>query len=390
MKITNWNYPTNIIIGENKIFELKNVLESSNIKQPLLVVDPFIKQLDFFKQLLISLKQSNISIFCFDNFKSNPDLKDINNGINIINNDNFDAVIALGGGSAIDVAKTLALVAKQSRPLWDFEDVDNNYLRANKSKILPLIAIPTTAGTGSEVSRAAVISDPVSKTKRLIFHPQMLASHVILDPMTTITVPQNLTAATAFDALAHNLEAFFAPAYHPMADGIALEGCRLIKENLLKAFHDGSDINARQNLLVASSMGATAFQKGLGLIHSLSHPIGAMFGHHHGLLNAIFMPYSLLYNRSAIEEKCLRLANYLELPKPGFIGCYNFVIDLLKQTSMPLSLKQFNMIPDAADEIALKAFKDPSTATNAKPLTVKDLKQIYLQALTGEEVSGAT
>ena len=379
----NWNYPTNISVGFERFFDLENITKQHHISQPFIVVDPFIRQQDYFIKFINDLNEARINHACFDNFQQNPNDQDVERACQKIENGSFDGVIAIGGGSAIDVAKCIALVAKQTCTLWELEDVGDNYLKADPNKILPIIAIPTTAGTGSEVGRASVITDEVSKTKKLIFHPQILPKHVILDPMVTLSIPPALTAATGMDALAHNLEAFLAPGYHPMADGIALEGCRLIKENLLKAYLDGNDIEARQNLLVASSMGATAFQKGLGLIHSLSHPVGAMFHLHHGLLNALFMPYSLLHNKSEIEYKCAQLVKYLDLPTPGFNGFYEFVMSLILSMKLPLSLKALDIDESWADEVALKAYNDPSTPSNPKPLTIESIKGVFLQAVKG-------
>lgn len=381
--VAHWNYPTSIEVGENKLFVLPDKLKSLAATRIFMVVDPFIKQQGYFSKLLNLLDSHQIESTLFDRFQANPTEQDVAAGVQLLNKNSDEVVIALGGGSAIDVAKTIALTAKQQHALWDFEDVKNNYLRANTEKILPIIAIPTTAGTGSEVGRVAVITDSKGKVKRLIFHPQMLPCQVILDPCLTLSVPPKLTAATGMDAFAHNLEAYLAPGFHPMADGIALEGCRLIKQNLCVAFKDGQNIKARQNLLVASTMGATAFQKGLGIIHALSHPIGAMYGHHHGLLNALLMPYSLVFNREYIERKCLLLARHLDLAQPSFESLLNYIIELIKQLDLPLTLKEIGMESQAADLIAQKALADPSCQTNPKPLTFEALKQAYLDALNG-------
>ena len=293
-------------------------------------------------------------------------------------------MIAIGGGSALDVAKTLALVSYQDKPLWNFENVGDNFKNADPQKILETIAVPTTAGTGSEVGRASVIIDSDAETKKIIFHPQMLPSMVILDPKLTLTVPAALTAATGMDALAHNLEAFLAPGFYPMADGIALEGMRLIKDNLIAAFNDGSNIEARGKLLVASMMGATAFQKGLGLIHSLSHPVGAIYHKHHGLLNAIFMPYSLQYNRDVIEQRCVILARYLALPQSGFDAVFNWVMSLLKALKLPITLSDIGIDETRAKEIGEKAYADPSTVSNPKALSPGTCEQVFIRAVRGE------
>jgi alcohol dehydrogenase class IV len=311
LKNTDWHYPAPIYFGEGRIKEIGRLCHSLEMTDPLIITDTNLKDMPFCLTLLESLEKENITYRIFTDFSPNPTDLNIHAGNETFNQRKHDGIIVLGGGSAIDVAKTIALTAGQSHPLWDFEDVGDNYLRADTNKIIKTIAIPTTAGTGSEVGRASVIVDTQAQTKRLIFHPLMLPKAVILDPSTTLTVPPHLTAATGMDAFAHSLEAFLAPTFHPMSNGIALEGMRLIKENLPKAYQDGSNIEARGNLLIASTMGATAFQKGLGLIHSLSHPVGAMYHQHHGLLNALFMPYSLLFNRSHIEAHATIIARHL-------------------------------------------------------------------------------
>ncbi len=381
---SNWNYPTQIAVGYQRLFELPNYLDQHRYQMVFIVVDSFIKQQDYYNLLQQKLIDSNISITVFDSFQGNPSDQDIDNGIALLKQSNHDCILALGGGSALDVAKTLALVAKQSAPLWDFEDLADNYQRADEALILPIIAVPTTAGTGSEVGRASVITDSQAKTKRLIFHPKMLPCYVILDPLVTLTVPPALTAATAMDAFAHNLEAYLAPGYHPMADGIALEGMRLIKENVLTAFRNGQNIEARTNLLVASTMGATAFQKGLGVIHALSHPVGAMFDKHHGMLNALFMPYSLKFNRAAIEDKCQVIASYLGLAQANFDGLLQYITELIHLLELPLSLAAIGIDETHLEEIIDKALVDPSAATNPIPLNQENLREVLTMALKGE------
>ena len=297
---SNWNYPTTVWVGENRVSDLSEACKNLNIKKPMFVTDKDLVNLDFVKNIISSNSKKFDQFTIFSNFSGNPFGENVDEGVNLFNKKKNDGVIAFGGGSALDVGKAIAFMSGQNRPIWDFEDIGDYWKRANEKKISPIIAIPTTAGTGSETGRASAIINKKSGIKKIIFHPKILPSIVILDPELTIELSPRLTAATGMDALAHNIEAFCAPSYHPMAEGIALEGMRLIKSSLLTAFKDGKNIKARQNLLAASSMGSTAFQKGLGAIHSLSHPVNAQFNIHHGLTNAIFMPYVLTFNKSSI------------------------------------------------------------------------------------------
>jgi alcohol dehydrogenase class IV len=296
----NWNYPTTVWVGKNRIDDLPNACESLKVVNPLLVTDKDLIELPFIKNIISNLKKKFSQFNIFSNFTGNPIGENIEEGVEVFKKNNSDGVIAIGGGSALDVGKAVAFMSAQNRPIWDFEDIGDYWKRANGDNIAPIIAIPTTAGTGSETGRASAIINKKTGVKKIIFHPKFLPSIVILDPILTLDLSPRLTAATGMDALAHNLEAFCAPGFHPMADGIALEGINLIKTSLMTAFNDGKNIEARQNLLAASSMGSTAFQKGLGAIHSLSHPINAKFNMHHGLSNAIFMPYVLTFNKKFI------------------------------------------------------------------------------------------
>jgi len=302
---SNWNYPTKMWVGENRIKDLGLACKNLNIKKPLLVTDNGLVKNKIILDSLKILKDENISVEIFSDVIGNPTGTNVNDGVKFFNKNNCDGVIAFGGGSGLDVGKAIAFMAGQTLPIWDFEDVGDNWTKANSKKIAPIIAIPTTAGTGSETGRASVILNEETGVKKIIFHPKFLPSIVILDPILTIELPPKITATTGMDALAHNLEAFCSPGYHPMADGIALEGMRLINQSLLIAFKDGSNIEARMNMLTAASMGSTAFQKGLGAIHSLSHPVNALNNIHHGLSNAIFMPYVLTFNKDSIENELL-------------------------------------------------------------------------------------
>ncbi len=299
----NWNYPTSIWVGENRINDLYKACKELKISKPIFVTDKDLVDLKMVKNVILSLKKSFSKISVFSNFSGNPFGENVDEGVKIFIKNKCDGVIAMGGGSGLDVGKAIGFMSGQSRPIWDFEDIDEYWKRADVGKIPPIIAIPTTAGTGSETGRASAIINKKTGIKKIIFHPKILPSIVILDPNLTIDLSPRLTAATGMDALAHNLEAYCAPSYHPMADGIAIEGIKLIKNSLLEAFKNSKNVNARLDLLTASSMGSTAFQKGLGAIHSLSHPINSQFNVHHGLSNAIFMPYVLTFNKKEIEKK---------------------------------------------------------------------------------------
>ena len=296
MQKFNWNYPTTMWIGENRIKDLNLACKNLGINKPLLVTDNVLSKTKIITDALKILKKQNIPVEIFSNVVGNPTGKNVSDGVDLFKKKNCDGIIAFGGGSGLDVGKAIAFMSCQKLSLWDFEDIGDNWTRANSKDVAPIIAVPTTAGTGSETGRASVILNEKTGVKKIIFHPKFLPAIVILDPTLTIELPPKITAATGMDALAHNLEAYCAPGYHPMADGIALEGMKLINQSLLTAFKDGSNIQARMNMLTAASMGSTAFQKGLGAIHSLSHPVNALNNIHHGLSNAIFMPYVLTFN----------------------------------------------------------------------------------------------
>jgi len=292
-----------------------------------------------------------------------------------------DGIVAFGGGSAIDAGKAIALMAGQSRPIADFEDIGDNWRRANDAAIAPSVSVPTTSGTGSEVGRASVIADAPGGKKRIIFHPRMMPRVVIADPELTVGLPPVLTAATGMDALTHCLEAFFAPTYHPIADGVALGGIRLVANWLPKAVADGSDIEARANMMVAASMGATAFQKGLGCVHSVSHAVGALFGTHHGMTNAIVLPYMLRHNADALGDKATVVAQLLGLPQPGFTSFLDWALDLRRTVGIPDTLTGIGVDDSRTDEIGPLAFDDPTREGNPKPVTVDDLRSVFLAAL---------
>ena len=380
----NWNYPTTVWVGENRINELSDACKNLNLTKPLFVTDKDLINLPFIKNIVSKNLKKFDNFNIFSNFTGNPTGENVDEGVEEFKKNNCDGVIAIGGGSALDVGKAIAFMSGQNRPIWDFEDIDDYWKRANENKISPIIAIPTTAGTGSETGRASAIINKKTGVKKIIFHPKILPSIVILDPSLTIELSPRLTAATGMDALAHNLEALCAPNFHPMAEGIALEGMKLIKNSLLKAFKDGKNIEARQNLLAASSMGSTAFQKGLGAIHSLSHPVNAQFDVHHGLSNAIFMPYVLTFNKSSIENKIISICDYLDLEK-NFDSFLKWILDLRKNLNIPNKLSDVIDCSDLdLDKLSLMAFEDPSTTGNPKKISKEDLKLMYQHSISGK------
>ena len=384
MQKYNWNYPTTMWVGENRINDIAIACESLGITKPLLVTDKGLAETTIVKNTLSILKGKNLNTELYSNVVGNPTGKNVSEGVESFKKNNCDGVIAFGGGSGLDVGKAIAFMSNQSRPLWDFEDISDYWTRADSSKISKIIAVPTTAGTGSETGRASAIINKETGAKKIIFHPKMLPSIVILDPLLTLDLSPRLTAATGMDALAHNLEAFCAPGYHPMADGMAIEGMKLIKNSLIKAFINGKDVNARMDLLSAASMGSTAFQKGLGAIHSLSHPVNGKFNVHHGLSNAIFMPYVLTFNKHSIENKIISICDYLNLNK-NFDSFLNWILELRKNLNIPHKLSDVmdcNNID--LDELSSMAFEDPSTGGNPKKLSQNDLKEMYIKSISGE------
>ncbi|MFD1218290.1 iron-containing alcohol dehydrogenase [Microbulbifer celer] len=384
----NWNYPTAIRVGAGRVRELPALCFEFGVRAPLLVTDPGLASLPMINNILNGCEESGLRVEMFANIKGNPSGQNVNEGLTVFRTGEHDGVLAVGGGSALDAAKAVALMAGQSRPLWDFEDEADNYLRVNEDAMAPVIAVPTTAGTGSEVGRSSVITDEDAQLKRIIFHPRMLPEQVILDPELTVGLPANITAATGMDALSHNLEAFCAPNFHPMAEGIALEAMRLVSLYLPRAFVDGNDIEARMQMLVASSMGATAFQRGLGAMHALAHPLGALFDAHHGLLNAILMPYVLLANERVIGEPMERLARYLDLPKPGFGGVLDWVLQLRTDLGIPNSLGEIGIQPAASEKVGEMAAKDPAAGGNPVAFDAHDYRRIFLQACEGQLTGG--
>ncbi len=381
---TNWNYPTSIWFGHKRTDDIVKACKHLNIKKPLIVTDEALVTLPIMQNLTKPLEDEDIPFAIFSDVQSNPSGKNVEDGVKVYNENSCDGVIAFGGGSALDAGKTVAFMSGQSLSIWDFEDVGDNFLRANIEGIAPIIAIPTTSGTGSEVGRASVITNSETHAKKIIFHPLMLPSLVILDPNLTYGLPKHITAWTGMDALVHALEAYLAPGFHPMADGIALEAISLIKENLVLAYENGNDENARANMLVAAMMGATAFQKGLGSVHSIAHQLGGLFNTPHGLANSIILPYALRQNRSAIEEKMKKLCIFLDIENPSLESFISYIIALQKTLAIPANLSEAGIEDDRAEEIGVLAYSDPSTNTNAKKLEIEDLVTLFRAAHCGD------
>ena len=380
MMSMNWNYPTTIWFGNQRINEIQKACESLNIRKPLIVTDPGILKTNIIEKINSSLvNKSNI----FSEVQSNPTGNNVELGVSYFNSNSHDGVIAVGGGSGMDVGKGIAFMAGQDRPLWDFEDIGDYWTRANSEAIKPIIAVPTTAGTGSETGRAGVYTNEKTKEKKIIFHPKMLPSIVILDPELTVPLPKSLTAFTGMDAFAHCLESYCSNFFHPFSQGIALEGMFIVKNNLINAYHDGSNLDARGNMLAASSMGSIAFQKGLGAIHSLSHPVGAIYNTHHGLTNAVFMPYVLKRNKKVIEEKIISLSRYLNLEDQTFEGFMSWLLHLRKELLIPHTLKELIKEDSKFEEMSKMAKDDPSTGGNPIPLEINDFYNLYKDSYSG-------
>ncbi len=379
----NWNYPTAIRFGAGRITELPEACKAARISRPLLVTDPGLAKLDVFARIVEICRKAGLGTASFSDVKPNPVAKNVADGLAVLRAGKHDGVIAIGGGSALDCGKVIAFMSQQTRPMWDFEDVGDWWTRANPDGIAPVVAVPTTAGTGSETGRAGVITNEETQTKKVIFHPKMMPAVVVADPELTIGLPAKLTAGTGMDAFIHLLEAYCAPFHHPYADGIAIEGMRLVKENLARAVANGKNIEARAQMLAASQMGSTAFQKGLGAIHSLAHPVGAILDTHHGLTNAVAMPYVLMFNRDAIAEKITRLSRYLGLAKPGFDGFMEWSLALRREVGIPNTLAEIGVKPEHLDRFAAMAAEDPTAGGNPVKAGVPEMRRMYEAALTG-------
>ncbi|MFI5010912.1 MAG: iron-containing alcohol dehydrogenase [Hyphomicrobiales bacterium] len=380
----NWSYPTRVLVGPGRLAEIGEACKSVGMARPLIVTDKGLAEGPVIAKARAAIAAAGFDPAIFSDVRGNPTESNVKAGLAVFRSGSHDGVVAIGGGSALDVGKTVAFMNGQTRPVWDFEDIGDWWTRAQTKGIAPIVAVPTTAGTGSEVGRASVVTNEATHRKKIIFHPLMLPKIVIADPETTIGLPPFLTAATGFDALAHCFEAYCARGFHPLSDGIALEGMRLIKEHLPRAYRDGADIEARSRMLAAASMGAIAFQKGLGAVHSISHPVGALYDTHHGLTNAVVLPYVMAFNRGAIAERMVLLARFLDLPKPGFDGVLDWVLALRKELGVPRSLADLGVKEDRIDEMAAMSVDDPTAASNPVPMQAADFAKVMRAALKGD------
>jgi alcohol dehydrogenase class IV len=379
-----WNYPTRILHGPGRVNELADACKTVSITRPLIVTDSGLRDSPIIEQVKNLLVDAGLKAPVFSDVKGNPAGANVVAGVAAYKANDCDGVIAVGGGSALDVGKCIAFMSGQSRPIWDFEDVGDWWTRADSTGIAPIVAVPTTAGTGSEVGRAAVLTNDEVHEKKIIFHPLMLPKVVISDPLLTVNLPPKLTAWTGMDALAHCLEAFCAPGFHPMADGIAVEGARLIKEYLPRAVQNGQDIEARSRMLTAASMGAAAFQKGLGAVHSISHPVGAIYDTHHGMTNGVVMPYVLLFNRPAIESRMAYLARALNLPGENFDAVLKWLLVFRKTLFIPDTLADLKVPESDIDRLSDMAMRDPSTSGNPVKMTTDGFKKLIRMAIRGD------
>ena len=378
--IANWSYPTAVRFGAGRISEIADACKAAGISKPLLVTDKGLGSMDITSRTLGYLEASGLCNDMFCDVDPNPSDVNVDAGLKLYRDGGYDGVIAFGGGSGLDLAKVLAFMAGQTRPLWDFEDVGDWWTRADPEGIHPIVAVPTTAGTGSEVGRASVITNSQTAEKKIIFHPKMLPAVVICDPELTVGMPKFITAGTGLDAFAHCVEAYSSPHYHPMSQGIALEGMRLVKEYLPRAYADGNDIEARAHMMSAAAMGSTAFQKGLGAIHALSHPIGAIFHTHHGTTNAVCMPAVLQFNKSAIAERFVAASAYLGI-KGGFDGFCDYVDTLNASMNIPKTLGELGVTNPDVDRLVKDALADPSTGGNPIEMTETNTRQLIQDCL---------
>ena len=380
---SNWSYPTAIRMGAGRISELAEACQTLGITRPLLVTDTGLAGLPMVTDTLAANDAARLPTGLFSEVQPNPLGSNVDAGVQAFSKGNHNGVIAFGGGSAMDVGKLIAFMAGQTRPLWDFEDIGDLWRRANADTIAPIIAVPTTSGTGSEVGRAGVATHEGTRTKKVIFHPCMMPGIVICDPALVAGLPAHLTAWTGMDALVHCLEAYCATGYHPIANGVALEGLRLIRHWLPRAVEDGADLEARTHMMSAAAMGATAFQKGLGAIHSLSHPVGAIYDTHHGLTNAVFTPYVLMFNQSAIQDRMADLARYLNLPRPSFHAVIDWTLALRERFEIPHTAATLNIEADRLDDLAAMAAADPTASSNPVPVNANAMLHMYEAAMVG-------
>ena len=378
--IGNWSYPTQIKFGAGRIREISEACKQANIKKPLLITDKGLSNLPITSRTLQLMKEAGLGEAIFSNVDPNPNEKNLDAGIAAFIEGNHDGVIAFGGGSGLDLGKLVAFMVGQDRSVWDFEDVSDWWTRAKPDAIFPIVAVPTTAGTGSEVGRASVLTNSSTAEKKIIFHPQILPKVVICDPELTVEMPKSITAGTGLDAFAHCVEAFSSPHYHPMSQGIAVEGMRLVIENLEKVYLDGSDVEARANMMSAALMGATAFQKGLGAIHALSHPIGAMHHTHHGTTNAVCMPAVLRLNELKIQQRFDSVSGYLGI-KNGFSGFKTFVDQFNASLNIPSKLGDLGVESPDLEKLVTGALSDPSCGGNPVELNETNVRALFEEVL---------
>ncbi|MGI9477132.1 MAG: iron-containing alcohol dehydrogenase [Hyphomicrobiaceae bacterium] len=379
----NWSYPTTVRMGAGRITELPQAVGSTGMKRPLVITDPHLATLPMVDNILSDLSGAGFEPGLFSDVQGNPVASNVEGGVAALRAGQHDGVVAVGGGSALDAGKVIAFMSGQSRPIWDFEDIGDWWTRADASAIQPIVAVPTTAGTGSEVGRAGVITDEATHTKKVIFHPLMMPRITICDPQLTVGMPKMITAGTGMDALAHCLEAYCGSFYHPMADGIAIEGMRLVREHLPVVYADAHNLESRTHMMSAAMMGATAFQKCLGAIHALSHPVGSIHATHHGVTNAVFMPYVLAFNRPEIEGRIGRLSGYLGLP-PSFAGFMDWVLELREALGIPHTLEE--LIGDDSKFAVMSdmAPRDPTAGGNPVPIDADICLKLYRRAWSGE------
>jgi alcohol dehydrogenase class IV len=375
-----WSYPTVIRFGAGRIAEIAQACAAAKISKPLLVTDRGLADLPIVDQTLTHLKNAGLEPALFADVDPNPNELNLEAGLVAYRSGGYDGVIAFGGGSGLDMGKLIAFMSGQSCSVWDFDDVADAWQRADDTGIAPIVAVPTTAGTGAEVGRAGILLNTQTRQKKIIFHPKMLPTQVICDPQLTISMPPAITAGTGLDAFAHCLEAYCSPHYHPMSQGIAIEGMRLVKENLPRAYANGNDINARGQMMSAAAMGATAFQKGLGAIHAISHPIGAQYNTHHGTTNAVVMPTVLAFNRAAIEPAIVRLASYLDIPG-GFEGFKAFLVELNQSLGIPENLRGIGVIDPDMDQLVSAVLADPCCGGNPIALNRENVRELLHSCL---------
>ena len=376
----NWNYPTKVWAGPGRIAELPAACTLLGIKRPLLVTDEGLRDAPMVSAARALVPGTGL----FAGVRGNPVAANIDAGLAAYARGGHDGVIAFGGGSALDAGKVIAFMSGQTRPMWDFEDVGDWWTRADERGIAPIVAVPTTAGTGSEVGRAGVVINEATHQKKIIFHPKMMPGVVISDPELTVGLPAGVTAATGFDAFVHCFEAYCTPGFHPLADGIALEGMRLIQTYLPRACENGHDLEARSRMLAAASMGATAFQKGLGGVHAIAHPVGVFFNTHHGLTNAVILPYVMVHNRPAIEAQLKVIARVLDLPGEPFAAVFDWVLEFRKQLKIPHTLAEIGVTLDNPELIGREAALDPTAGGNPLPTDAQTYARLFRSAVKGD------